>query len=317
MKKIPLIVIAGPTASGKTALSIDIAKKFNGEIVSADSMQIYKCMDVGTAKPTEDEKSGIVHHLMDFADPKKEYSVADYVKDAHECIEKIVKRGKLPIVVGGTGLYINSLVNDVDFEEEISDDSIRKELNEIAENEGVDRLLEILAEFDPESAKKWENKNLRRIVRAIEFYKLNGKTISEHNRETQMKESRYIPLMMAISWEREILYERIDKRVDIMLEDGLLDEVFSFFKKGYTKKMQSMQGIGYKQFLDYFRGLSTFDEAVRIIKRDSRRYAKRQLTWFRRDERIYYLNPTDDVFGQAESLVRTFLAENQQNFIKL
>lgn len=313
--KIPVVVIAGATASGKTALSIEIAKKYGGEIVSADSMQIYKGMNIGTAKPTEDEKCGIVHHLMDFADPKKPYSVADYVRDAHKCIENITARNKIPIVTGGTGLYINSLINDIDFEEENGNDEIRAELRQIYEKEGADKLFAMLKEIDPES--EIPKENVRRVMRAIEFYKIRGITMTEQSRRSKMKESRYIPLMMAISHDREKLCERIDRRVDVMMSDGLLSEAESFYRKGFTKDMQSMKGIGYRQLLNYFRGLSTYTEAVRIIKRDSRRYAKRQLTWFKRDKRIHWIDAESDILKQAFDFTETFLAENVQNFRKI
>lgn len=312
--KIPIVVIAGATASGKTALSVKLAKKYGGEIVSADSMQIYKNMNIGTAKPDSKEQAGILHHLMDFIDPIEKYSVADYVLDAHKCIEDIANRGRLPIVTGGTGLYINSLVDDISFEEESGSEEIRKELNRIYKLGGADTLYEMLKEADPESADKIPKENVRRVMRALEFYRANGITISEQNRLSRQKESRYIPLMMAISWERETLYERIEKRVDLMMGAGLLEEVYCLYKKGYTKKMQSMQGIGYKQLLDYFRGLSTLDEAVRIIKRDSRRYAKRQITWFKRDKRIKWISADTDILKNACAYTDMFLAENQQNF---
>lgn len=317
MKKIPLIVVVGATASGKTALSVELAKKFNGEIISADSMQIYRKMDIGTAKPTKEEQCGIPHHLMDCIEPGTEYSTADYVLDAHRIIKNIIQKNKIPIVVGGTGLYINSLVNDISFDEEKGDKRIRDELYKIADNEGAEKLIEMLAEFDPESAERISIGNVRRIIRAIEIYKLTGKTMTEHNAETSKKESRYLPLMLAVSWDRKELYERIDKRVDIMLENGLFEEVVFFAKLGYTKKMQAMQGIGYKQLLDYYRGLSTYEEAVRIIKRDTRRYAKRQLTWFKRDKRIKWIPADSDILKQADEYVRNFLAENQQIFLKL
>lgn len=317
MNKIPIIVIAGATASGKTALSIETAKNFGGEIVSADSMQIYKYMNIGTAKPDDAEKDGVIHHLMDFVNPWEEYSVADYVEDAHKCIYDISKRGALPVVVGGTGLYINSLVDDVSFDEGTGDENIRRELYETAEKEGAGRLLEMLAEFDGEAARSIHPKNVRRIIRAIEFYRVTGKTISAHNAETKEKESRYEPLLLAVKWDRDKLYERIEKRVDIMLEAGLLEEVAALFEMGCTKKMQSMQGIGYKQLLDYYRGFSTLDEAVRIIKRDSRRYAKRQITWFKRDSRIHWLDAGSDIVKQAEEYTASFLAENQQKFLKI
>lgn len=313
--KIPVIAVVGATASGKTALSVELAKKFGGEIVNADSMQIYKGMDIGTAKPTEEEKCGIPHLLMDFADPREPYSVAEYVKAAHECIEDITKRGKLPIITGGTGLYINSLIDDVDFEEETGNDEIRAELNGIYEKSGADKLFEMLKEIDPEC--NIPKENVRRIIRAIEFYRVRGITMTEQSRLSKLKESRYSPLMLEISREREELYERIDKRVDIMLECGLLKEAEYFYRNGFTKKMQSMKGIGYRQLLDYFRGLTSYDEAVRIIKRDSRRYAKRQITWFKRDGRIHRIFAGGDILKQAFELTETFLAENTQNYKKV
>lgn len=315
MMKIPIIVIAGATATGKTALSVELAKKYNGEVVSADSMQIYKGMDIGTAKPTEAEKQGITHHLMDFVNPSEEYSVADYVSDAHKCIEDISARGKLPIVTGGTGLYINSLVDDVDFEEETGNGKIREELMNIYKNEGADKLFEMLTKIDPES--KIPKENIRRVIRAVEFYRLNGITMTEKERISKQKESRYVPLMMEISTDRGLLYEKIDKRVDVMMENGLLEEVYSFYKRGFTKTMQSMKGIGYKQLLDYFRGMTSLDEALRLIKRDSRRYAKRQITWFKRDERIKKIDANGDILKQAFNFTEEFLAENQQIFGKL
>lgn len=315
MMKIPIIVIAGATATGKTALSVELAKKYNGEVVSADSMQIYKGMDIGTAKPTEAEKQGITHHLMDFVNPSEEYSVADYVSDAHKCIEDISARGKLPIVTGGTGLYINSLVDDVDFEEETGNGKIREELMNIYKNEGAGKLFEMLTKIDPES--KIPKENIRRVIRAVEFYRLNGITMTEKERISKQKESRYVPLMMEISTDRGLLYEKIDKRVDVMVENGLLEEVYSFYKRGFTKKMQSMKGIGYKQLLDYFRGMTSLDEALRLIKRDSRRYAKRQITWFKRDERIKKIDANGDILKQAFNFTEEFLAENQQIFRKL
>ncbi len=317
MKKIPIIVIAGATASGKTALSIELAKRFSGEIVSADSMQIYKYMNIGTAKPDEEEKQGIPHHLMDFIDPFSSYSVADYVRDAKKCIDDIIRKNHLPIIVGGTGLYINSLADDIDFDETQNDEKIRDRLWELYKNEGGEALMKILGEIDPKMAECIHIKNTKRIIRAIEFYELTGKKISEHNAETKQKESRYLPLFMMISHDREKLYERIEKRVDIMIENGLIDEVMSLKKMGTTKKHQSMQGIGYKQILDYIRGFSTFEEAIRIIKRDSRRYAKRQLTWFRRNKDMIMLDANDDVIEKACLLVREFLSENDEKFLKI
>ncbi len=306
MKKIPLIVVAGPTASGKTRLAIDIAKRFDGEIVSADSMQIYRYMDIGTAKPTEEERAECVHHLIDFVEPDAEFSVADYTRLAHGVISEIYERGYLPVMCGGTGLYINSVVNDVTFGDIDTDHELRARLNEKAENEGGAALLEILAEFDPVSAQRLHPNNVRRIVRAIEFYKSTGIPISEHQEMTKQIESRYEPIMFSIDYDRGELYDRINRRVDLMIANGLADEVKRLLDMGYTKELNSMKGIGYKELIDYFDGSCTLDEAVQAIKQGSRRYAKRQLTWFRRDSRIIKLQP-GSAFEKAEQIIREFL----------
>lgn len=291
MKKIPLVVVAGPTASGKTRLAIDIAKAFDGEIVSADSMQIYKYMNIGTAKPTAEERAECPHHLIDFVEPDCEFSVADYTELAHEVIADITARGKLPVMCGGTGLYINSVVNDVTFGELDNDYEMREELRALAEKEGSERLLQILSEFDPVSAERLHPNNLRRIIRAIEFYRITGVPISEHQEMTKQIESRYEPVMFCINHDRAVLYDRINRRVDMMLDEGLLDEVKQIMAMGYTKDLNSMKGIGYKELMDYYNGECTLEEAVEAVKQGSRRYAKRQLTWFRRDDRIIFLEP--------------------------
>lgn len=224
MSKIPLIVVAGPTASGKTGLAIDIANYVGGEIVSADSMQIYKYMDIGSAKPTKEEQAQAVHHMIDFLEPDEEFSVADYTEMAHKVIADIYGRGKIPVMAGGTGLYINSVVNDVTFGEVDTDYDLRESLRKTAEKKGSEYLLSMLAEFDEVSAKRLHPNNLRRIIRAIEFYKITGKPISEHQEETKKAESRYNPLMLCIDWDRETLYDRINRRVDIMMNEGLLEE---------------------------------------------------------------------------------------------
>ncbi len=307
MNKIPIIVIGGPTASGKTSLSIELAKAYNAEIVSADSMQIYKYMNIGTAKPDMDERDGIVHHLMDIVTLDVSFSVAEYVKLAHEKIAEIRDRGKNVIIIGGTGLYINSLVDDVDFTENDSDTKIREELSKTAEEKGVDVLVEELKTFDPVSAERIHKNNVRRIIRAIEFYRMTGVPISVHQEETKKKESRYSPCMMAIKWDMPKLYERIEKRVDIMIENGLINEVRELLEKGYTKDMTSMQGIGYKELIEYFSGECTFPEAVDKIKLGTRHYAKRQMTWFRRDERINWINYNEDILKKAKEITDKFL----------
>ena len=291
MTKIPLIVVAGPTASGKTSLAIDIAKTLDGEIVCADSMQIYKYMDIGTAKATRDEQAQCPHHLMDIVEPDCEFSVADYTELAHKTISDIISRGKTPIMCGGTGLYIDSVVNDVEFGEFENDYTLRRELEELAKKEGSQRLIDMLSEFDPLSAKKLHPNNLKRIIRAIEFYKVSGIPISEHQHMTKLKESRYNAVEFIIDRERCELYDRINRRVDIMMDEGLTDEVKMLMGRGYSPKLNSMQGIGYKELIAYFNGKSTLDEAVDAIKQNSRRYAKRQLTWFRRNENIHWLSP--------------------------
>lgn len=306
MSKIPVIAVVGPTASGKTGLAIDIAKYTDGEIVSADSMQIYKHMNIGSAKPTPSERAEAVHHMIDFLEPYGEFSVADYTDMAHQVISDIYSRGKVPIMAGGTGLYINSVINDITFGEIDTDYDLRDELNNTAKEKGNEYLLEMLSDIDPKAAEKMHPNNLRRIIRAIEFYRVTGKKISEHQEETKRTESRYEPLMFCIDWDRDILYDRINKRVDIMIEEGLADEVKNLVDMGCTREMNSMKGIGYKEVMDYFDGKTSMEETVEIIKQSSRRYAKRQLTWFRRDERIHYLNPRNP-FEEAKPLIDDFL----------
>lgn len=307
MNKIPIIVVAGPTASGKTGLAIDIAKKYDGEIVNADSMQIYKYMDIGTAKPTMTERSEIVHHLVDFVDPKEEFSVADYTHLAHKKIDDIIKRGKMAVVCGGTGLYISSLIDDVTFGEVKTDYALRDELEKTAKEQGVEVLMQMLKEFDEESAKTIHPNNLRRVIRAIEFYKLTGMPISQHKEMTKRCESRYTPLIMIIDHDREKLYERINLRVDMMIEEGLIDEVENLLDMGYTKDMNSMKGIGYKEIIEYLEGECTLSEAIEAVKQGSRRYAKRQLTWFRRDERVNYIDAQSDVKESAYKLIEEWM----------
>ena len=291
MKKIPLTVICGPTASGKTALAIKKAQEQNGEIVNADSMQIYKYMNIGTAKPTGEELSLATHHLIDIVDPKDSFSVADYVVLAHKKIEEIHESGKTPILAGGTGLYINSVVDDVEFGDEGCDLQLRTELNALAQSKGIEAVIDILKEFDPVSAERLHPNNARRIIRAVEFYKTTGKPISVHQEETKQKISRYEPQMYMINYDREVLYDRINRRVHIMIEQGLVDEVQRLLDMGCTPDMQSMQGIGYKETIEHLNGRISLDECIEAIQQNSRRYAKRQLTWFRRDKRIQMIEP--------------------------
>lgn len=286
-EKIPLLVICGPTASGKTAVGVRLAEIYGGEIVSADSMQIYKGLAVSTAKPTAEEMRGIPHHMMDFLEPDEEFSVADYVRGARKCIEDIRGRGKLPIVVGGTGLYINSLVDNISFDHIESDDSLRKSLEEEAAEMGKDYMYEKLKKLDPEAAEKIHPNNLIRVIRAIEMYMLSGRTGEENRRESRRNESPYKLCMIGLTcFDRQLLYDRINARVDNMLENGLVEEV----RRIYTdhKPKTAFNAIGYKELLPYFEGACTLSEAVETIKQETRRYAKRQLTWFRRDVRIIW-----------------------------
>lgn len=283
----PLIVICGPTASGKTALSIALAKTIGCEVVSADSMQIYKGMTIATAKPTPEEMDGVPHHLIDFLEPSESFSVADYVSLAHKAIEDIGNRGMIPLVCGGTGLYINSLVDNITFDESCSSTTLRDELLELAKEKGNGYLLEMLRKFDPESAERFHENNLTRIIRAIEVYKTTGKTISQFNRESKDKGSPYDAVMIGINYrDRQKLYDRINLRVDLMLENGLLDEAKEVLS-GDLKT--SYQAIGYKELAPYFKGEAYLEDCIDKLKMESRRYAKRQLTWFRRDERINWI----------------------------
>lgn len=305
MSKIPLIAVVGPTASGKTGLAIDIANYVGGEIVSADSMQIYKYMDIGSAKPTPEERSQAIHHMIDFLEPDEEFSVADYTEMVHTVIANITAHGKIPVMAGGTGLYINSVINDVTFGEMEPDYLLREQLNKLAEEKGGEYLIEMLMKIDEESAKKLHPNNVRRIIRAIEFYKLTGKKISKHQEETKKRESRYNPLMICIKRDREELYQRINRRVDIMMDMGLVDEVKRLMDMGYTRELNSMKGIGYKEVIDYLEDKASFEETVDIIKQSSRRYAKRQLTWFCRDKRIHYVN-ANKAFEESKILIDGF-----------
>ena len=288
MMKPKVVVIVGPTASGKTAVSIELAKKLNGEIISADSMQIYKEMNIGSAKPTEDEKQGIYHHMIDVVEPTENFNVAKYKEMAEECIEKILAKGKLPIIVGGTGLYISTLTNGIEFSEIESDEEYRKELENISLQEnGVEILFEKLKAVDPEAANVIDKNNVRRVIRALEIYKVTGKTKTQVDKES-IKELKYDYLIFGMLWDRQELYDRIDKRVDIMVDMGLVDEVENLYKKGISST--AIQGLGYKEIIEYLEKKVTLEEAIEKIKQETRRYAKRQMTWFKRDKKIVWIN---------------------------
>lgn len=286
--KIPLIVVCGPTASGKTGLGIELAKKYNGEVVSADSMQIYMGMDIATAKPTPQEMKGVTHHLISYVQPTESYSVAQYVEEAHKVIKDIYNRGKTPILVGGTGLYINSLVNNIEFGKENSSDEIREQLYKKLEAQGAESLLQQLAEFDPQSAQRLGTANHRRLIRAIEIYLTTGKTMTQHIAESKLIPTPYNDVRIGLSCkDRENLYNKINLRVDLMVEQGLLEEAENFRNQAYSNT--AVKAIGYKELEPYFNGSLTLAQALENLKRETRRYAKRQLTWFRRDEKINWI----------------------------
>lgn len=310
MEQIPLAVIVGPTGSGKTALSVKLAKEFGGEIVSADSMQIYKEMRIATAKPTPEEMNGVPHHLIGFLDCSEPFSVADYVDLAGKAVRKIHERGKLPILVGGTGLYVSSLVDNISFQEIISDPSLRKELLARLATEGGEALLNELWEFDPDTAESLHPNNGNRIVRAIEVYRLTGVTMSEHQRRSRQDPSPYKPCILGLSARnRQVLYDRINLRVDLMMKEGLLEEAREILSRREMKT--AFQAIGYKELKGYFDGSCSLEESVETMKRETRRYAKRQLTWFRRDGRIHWLYldelSGDELFEAAKRTVYTEL----------
>jgi len=281
MKK-PLIVIGGPTACGKTGFSIKLAKEIDGEIISADSMQVYRYMDIGTAKVTPEEADGVPHYLIDEFDPDEEYNVMLFQQKAKAYMEQIWAKGKVPILVGGTGFYINALLYDNDFTETENDTSYREECYKLAQEQGPEVLFERLKEVDPEYAEIMHANNVKRVTRALEYHYLTGQKFSEHNAEQKEKETPYDAAVIILNMDREKLYERIELRIDIMMEQGLLEEVKGLLDRGYTPDLVSMQGIGYKEFIPYFNGECTLEEAVTQLKTNTRRFAKRQLTWFRR-----------------------------------
>ncbi len=291
---IPLIVVAGPTASGKTSLAIALAKHYNGEVVSADSMQIYKGMTIATAKPTKLEMGDIPHHLIDFVQPEQEYSVAEYVQDASRVIADIISRGKQPIVAGGTGLYIRSLITNTQFEEIETDERLRSALYEYAKTpEGLEEMYQYLSEIDPQSADRIHKNNIIRVVRAIEVYRLTGKTMTQMQAESRMQQSPYGPIAFLgmDCHDRSVLYDRINTRVDVMMQNGLLEEAKEVLSR--ENMPTAYQAIGYKELADYFMGKQSLEEALEHLRQSSRRYAKRQLTWFRKEEGIQWLYRED------------------------
>ena len=302
-----VLIIAGPTAVGKTNLSIELAKKLNGEIVSTDSMQIYKYMDIGSAKITKEEMDGVKHHMIDVVDPDTPFSVAEYKNLASKCIEDIISRGKLPILVGGTGLYINALTCNMDFTEAESDIEYRKELEELADKYGNEYIHKMLKDIDEKSYNDIHYNNRKRVIRALEVYKLTNKPFSSFNVGDELYNGPYDVKYFVLNMDREKLYDRINLRVDIMIKNGLIEECIRLKNMGYTSSMQSMQGIGYKEIFYYLENKISLNEAIELIKKGSRNYAKRQLTWFRRDPRAIFLDKDTldekEIFSKITSLL--------------
>ena len=294
MKKPTVIVICGPTASGKTALSIELAKRINGDIVSADSMQIYKDMDIGSAKVTVDELKGIIHYLIDCVLPNERYSVANYKQDAKIAIEEIIDKGKVPIVVGGTGLYIDSLIYEIEYKDIKIDEEYRSDLEKIRDEQGLEVLYNKALEIDPEAMKKISPNDFKRISRVLEIYEATGKTKTQQEVESRLNEIPYDYKVFAIDYNREKLYERINKRVDIMIEKGLINEVKSLVET-YSEFPTAMQGLGYKEVKQYLDGEMSKEEMTEKIKQESRRYAKRQFTWFRKNKQTIWINGESDI----------------------
>ena len=289
MNKLKILCVVGPTASGKTDYAVELALKCGGEVVSCDSMQIYKHMDIGTAKPTADEMKGVKHHMIDIIEPNESFSVARFSEMARECIDDILLRGKMPVLCGGTGLYFDSTINNINFIQMDTDEEYRKYLESAAKEFGNEYVYKILKRVDEESAESIHPNNLKRVIRALEIYKTTGKKKSELDKE-QLSEPLYEPEITGLMRDREVLYDRINKRVDIMMEKGLVEEVSELIKMGIDTEATSMQAIGYKEIIEYLDGKTSLSDAVDKIKRESRRYAKRQLTWFKRNEKIHWIN---------------------------
>lgn len=305
MEKRPLIILTGPTAVGKTAASIGLAKAVGGEIISADSMQIYRHMDIGSAKITEEEMQGIPHYLVDVLDPEEAFNVVRFQEMAKAAMQKIHDNGHIPIVVGGTGFYIQALLYDIDFTENDSDFSFREELEKTAREKGAEYLHSLLKQADPEAAEQIHPHNIKRVIRALEFNRKTGQKISTHNEQERRKQSPYEFAYFVLTDNREALYARIDRRVDKMMEQGLLEEVRALKDRGIARESVSMQGLGYKELLAYLDGEIPLEEAVRIIKRDTRHFAKRQLTWFRRERDVIWIDRQE--IGQEEEKIVDYM----------
>lgn len=305
-EKKPLIVLTGPTAVGKTALSIQLARRIGGEIISADSMQVYRHMDIGTAKIRLEEMDGVPHHLIDILEPTEDFNVVRFQALARAAAEDIYSRGKIPIVAGGTGFYIQALLNDIDFTQIDENTQFREEMERLAAEQGAEVLHERLRAVDPESAEAIHANNVKRVIRALEYYQQTGQKISEHNEAEREKESAYNSAYFVLTDDRKILYDRIDKRVDLMMQEGLLEEVNALRLRGLKRESVAMQGLGYKELFGYFEGEYPLEEAVRIIKRDTRHFAKRQLTWFRRERDVIWLDKSE-IGREDEQLIQQML----------
>ena len=303
-----LVILTGPTAAGKTALSVALAKKIGGEIISADSMQVYRGMDIGSAKVTKEEMQGVPHFLIDEFDPDEDFHVVRFQEYAKRYIREIQGRGHIPIMVGGTGFYIQAVLYDIDFTESGSNYSYREELEALAQKRGAEYLHAMLAAVDPASAKAIHANNIKRVIRALEFYQETGERISEHNEVERQKESPYRFAYFVLNDARDRIYENINHRVDLMLEHGLVDEVRHLQAQGCTRDMVSMQGLGYKEILDYLDGRCSYEEAVRILKRDTRHFAKRQITWFKRERDVIWVNK-QEIGYEPDQLMAYMLPE--------
>ncbi len=307
MEKRPLVILTGPTAVGKTALSVAFAKAINGEIISADSMQVYRHMDIGSAKVTKEEMEGVPHHLIDVLEPAEEFNVVLFQKMARQAAEEIESRGHIPILVGGTGFYIQALLYNIDFAENDEDRRLRRSLEEIAKEQGASALYEKLRAVDPESCEIIHANNVKRVIRAIEFYEKTGKKISAHNREQRQNISPYRFAYFVLNDDREKIYRQIDQRVDLMMERGLVEEVRALRAMGCSRGMVSMQGLGYKEILSYREGEISQEEAVYLIKRDTRHFAKRQLTWFKREKEVTWIEK--NVFDYSSQNMLAFMQD--------
>ncbi len=300
--KRPFVVLAGPTAVGKSELSIELAKRIGGAVISADSIQVYKYMDIGSAKITKEEMQGVDHYLVDEFLPDEEFHVVKFQQYAKKYMEEIYQKGQIPILVGGTGFYIQAILKDIDFSEQESDEAYRHEMEKLAAEKGAEYLHEMLRKVDEKSAKEIHANNVKRVIRALEYYHLSGEKISEHNEKERQKQSPYNFAYFVLNDDREKIYEKIDRRVELMLDHGLVDEVRHLKEMGYGKELVSMQGLGYKEILSYLDGEISYEESVYILKRDTRHFAKRQLTWFKRESDVIWVNKPDFSYNNGEIL---------------